>query len=123
MTDPFPHARRGDRVTATAEDITLTVQTPQVVAVARALEVRCGDSYVTLRQVMSRSDDEWTVYEQDGRQKGVVGKVDNAPIAATSEELLPWAADLVTRRERARLARRALSQAVDDAPHPVQAAE
>lgn len=106
----------------TAEDITLSVETPQVVITARTLEVRCGDSYVTLRQVMGRTD-EWTVYEQDGRQMGLVGKVDNAPNAPTSEELLPWAADLVARRERARLARRALSQAVDDRPHPVKEAE
>jgi hypothetical protein len=106
----------------TAEDITLSVETPPVVITARTLEVSCGDSYVTIRQVMGRGD-EWTVYESDGRQMGLVGKVDSAPNAATSEELVPWAADLVTRRERARMARRALAQVVDDKPHPVKDVE
>lgn len=102
-----------------AEVVTLKIECPDPVVIARTVEVACGGSYVTLRQIMSRSDDEWTVYEGEGRDRGLVAKVANAPHAETSEHLLPWAVDLVTRRERKRLADAALRSQIDDRPHPV----
>ena len=107
----------------TAESITLDIEVPEAVVTSRTVEVACGDSFVTIRQVMGRTDADWTVYEGDafdiGRNKGLVGKIDKAPTAANSEELVPWAADLVTRRERAKRATIALRRQADDQPHPV----
>jgi hypothetical protein len=106
------------------EEIRLDVQVPESVTVARIVEVHCGASRVTIRQVMGPSDEEWTVYEGDGfdqgRNKGLVGKIDKAPRGDTAEALLPWASDLVTRRERKRLALAALVHVVDDQPHAVE---
>lgn len=102
----------------TRQTIVLEVDTPDVVVMARVLEVGCGDSYVTIRQVMGPSDNDWTVYKGRGREQGLVGKVDNAPYAPNPSELIDWASDLVTRMEHASLARAALGQQLDDKPHP-----
>jgi len=108
----------------TTETITFSVDVPEAAAVPRVIEVECGDSRVTLRQVMGRTDRDWTVYEGDGfdqgRNKGLVGQVENAPRAENPDDLISWAADLVTRRERARLATFALRRVADDKPHRVQ---
>jgi hypothetical protein len=105
------------------ETITFSVKVPEAAAVPRVIEVECGDSRVTVRQVMGRTDRDWTVYEGDGfdqgRNKGLVGQVTNAPRAESPDDLIPWAADLVTRRERARLALFALQKVADDKPHPI----
>lgn len=108
----------------TAEEITLEFTVPEPLTIARTLEVRCGESRVTVRQVMGTGDDEWTVYEGDsfdiGRNKGLVGKVANAPTAGNAEAVIPWAADLVVRRERRRLAVATLQGLTDDQPHAVE---
>lgn len=105
----------------TAEDIKLSIQVPDPVIISRTVEVHCGTSCVTLRQVMGPTDQDWTVYEGDGfdqgRNKGLVGKVDKAPRGDSPEGLIPWASDLVTRRERKKLALGAVGRVVDDAPH------
>jgi hypothetical protein len=106
------------------EEIRLDVEVPEPSTVARTVEVRCGASCVTIRQVMSARDEDWTVYEGDGfdqgRNKGTVGKIEKAPRGDNAEELIPWASDLVTRRERKRLALAALGRQVDDQPHAVE---
>lgn len=102
-----------------AKEIAFEVEVPEVRVIPRLIEVSCGDSQVFIRQIMSRSDEEWTVYGPNPGM-GLVGKVDNAPHAKTSEALLPWAEDLVDRQEAARRARWALSRLMDDKPHPVR---
>lgn len=101
----------------TAESITLDIEVPQTAVTSRTVEVRCGNSFVTIRQVMGRTDEEWTVYEGDsfdqGRNKGLQGKVNEAPTYNNSEDLVPWATELVRRRERKNLATAALNKHVD----------
>lgn len=104
----------------TVEQICLDVDVPEPVSIARIVEVHCGASKVTIRQVMGTSDQDWTVYEGDGfdqgRNMGLVGKIDKAPNEANPEALIPWASDLVARRERRRLALAALGNVVNDQP-------
>lgn len=101
-----------------AESITLSIEVLDPVVTARTVEVRCGRSFVTIRQVMGRTDEEWTVYEGDsfdqGRNKGLQGKVRDAPTYALAEDLIGWATELVTRRERTNLATAALQKHVGD---------
>lgn len=105
----------------TDERIAFRIRVPEVVVTGRVIEVSCGDSVVALHQVMGANDRDWTVYEvhRYGYQ-GLVGKVDHAPITRTSEELIPWAADLVTRRQRALLSEAAVRRMIDSKPRPVQ---
>jgi len=105
---------------AREEGIGLVIEVPGVEVVARILDVQCGDSIVVIRQVMGRHSEEWTAYESGSNAySGFVGKIDNAPVVKSAEQLVPWVADLVQRRERGRLARAALARQIDEKPHPV----
>jgi hypothetical protein len=95
------------------EVLTLSVEPPEVEAIARTIEVRCGDSYVTVKQMDGRLGRKWTVYNMDGR--GMNGPIQEAPVGPDAAEVLPWAHELVRRKERERLAYAELRRKLGDA--------
>lgn len=95
------------------EVITVNIEPPEVVAIARTLEVACGDSYVTIKQLDGRRGIKWTVYSNDGQ--GMSMPVQEAPTGPTSEDVLPWASEYVRRKERESLAYADLRRKLGDA--------
>lgn len=90
----------------TAEEIRLAVEPPEVQAVPRVVEVACGDSYVTVKQLDGRRGLKWSVYSNDGA--GMNGPIQESPNGATLEAVLPWAHERVRLMERERLSFAAL---------------
>jgi len=97
-------------------NIKLTLQTPEVQEIPRTIEVSCGDSFVTVKQLDGRRGKKWTVYSSDG--VGMSGPVMEAPNGATAEDVLPWARERVRLMERERLCFKALRDQLGDAMPP-----
>lgn len=96
----------------TAEHITLDVEPPEVIETPRVIEVRCGNSFVTVKQLDGRMGVKWTVYNLDGA--GMSGPVQESPTCATAGEVLPWARERVQLMERERLSFAALRRHLGD---------
>lgn len=97
----------------TAEEIRLAVEPPPVRDIPRVIEVACGESYVTVKQMDGRAGRKWTVYSNDGA--GMSGPVMEAPTGPTPDEVLPWARERARLLERERLSFSALRKQLGDA--------
>lgn len=95
------------------EVLTVAIEPPEVEAIPRTIEVRCGDSYVTVKQMSGRQSDRWTAYNLDGQ--GMNMPIEQAPVAPDAAGVLPWAHELVRRKERERLAYAELRRKLGDA--------
>lgn len=93
--------------------LTVAIEPPEVEDIPRTIEVRCGDSYVTVRQMGGRQSNRWTVCSLDGQ--GMNGAIEQAPVASDAAGVLPWAHELVRRKERERLAYAELRRKLGDA--------
>lgn len=100
----------------TAEVISLSVEPPAVEDVPRVIEVACGDSFVTVKQVDGRSGRRWTVYSNDGA--GMNGPIQAAPLGESPDTVLPWARERARLMERERLSYAALKARLGDAIPP-----
>lgn len=96
--------------------LTVVVEPPEVKVIPRTIEVACGDSYVTIKQMDGRRGRKWTVYSNDGH--GMNGPIQEAPVGAGFDDVLPWANELVRRTERERLAYAELRRKLGDAKPP-----
>lgn len=97
----------------TAEEIRLDVESPPMVAIPRVIEVACGESYVTVKQMDGRTGRRWTVYSNDGA--GMSGPVHEAPTGTDAEQVLPWAKERARLLERERLSFAALRHHLGEA--------
>lgn len=95
------------------EVITVNIEPPEVEVIPRSIEVRCGDSYVTVKQISGRQSDRWTVYNLDGQ--GMNMPIEPAPVGPEAAEVLPWAHAYVRAKERERLAYNELRRKLGDA--------
>lgn len=94
------------------EVLTVAIEPPGVETTCRVIEVTCGESYVTVKQLSGRQGDKWTVFSLDGA--GLSGPIPEAPVGADAGAVLPWAQELVRRRERERLAYAELRRKLGD---------
>lgn len=98
------------------EVLTVPIEPPGVETISRVIEVACGDSYATVKQISGRQGDRWTVFSQDGQ--GMNGPIPEAPVGDDAGAVLPWAQELVRRKERHRLAYAELRRKLGDVVPP-----
>ena len=93
-------------------NINFTVRPPDVLAIPRDIEVVCGETFVSIRQMDGRLGARWTVFNREGR--GIYGPMQEAPTGAETADVLPWARSYVLEVERKRLAHLMLNRILDD---------